>query len=127
MCEGISRNASRGQQAVDLFIVRHGERADEAVSRAYVQYLEKIPKEKQKHVMPMLPIDSIDPQLTAKGHLQAYQSFSQLLPALEGRKVAVFCSPLRRAVGTALMMGSVAANRKVSKHFKHDPNLPTPP
>jgi hypothetical protein len=62
----------------------------------------------------MDPTDTLDPLLTARGHKQAQQSFSSLTSALEVRKVAMFCSPLRRAIGTAMMVGAVAPNKTLS-------------
>jgi hypothetical protein len=119
---------------VEVFVVRHGEREDEVAVRAFKEREEKIwnaklRAQKQVHgktvrtfkqalklglIQSMEPTDTLDPLLTARGHKQAQQSFSSLINALEGRKVAMFCSPLRRVIGTAMMVGAVAPNKTLS-------------
>jgi hypothetical protein len=86
-----------------VFVVRHGEREDEAFmmnSSSQVPQLahRKLSKE-----------DKLDPKLTPQGHCQAFRAFENLLSAMEFaeiNKVAVFSSPLRRAVGTAMMLST---------------------
>ena len=96
-----------------LFVVRHGEREDEAIRREYSAKYGCPKKEKHKRsafaskkLPPLPPHDAVDPLLTRSGHQQAHDAFASLLPVLGGQKVAMFCSPLRRAVGTALMAGA---------------------
>jgi hypothetical protein len=93
---------------VEVFVVRHGEREDEVAMRAFHE------RKKLGLTQSMDPTDTLDPLLTARGHKQAQQSFSSLTSALEIRKVAMFCSPLRRAIGTAMMVGAVAPNKTLS-------------
>jgi broad specificity phosphatase PhoE len=89
---------------VTVFIVRHGEREDEAA------------------IHRGLPVrHTLDPALTATGYEQAHCAFESIFAGLrkEGRKrkIGVFCSPTRRTIGTALMMSSasvqVPGNRKI--------------
>lgn len=78
-----------------VFLVRHGERLDEALQRASLQVSRAL---------------KTDPPLTATGHQQAYEALSRLLLALEEegtpRKIAVVTSPLRRTIGTCLMLAA---------------------
>jgi hypothetical protein len=89
-----------------VFVIRHGEREDEAQGPSKeVAYRDKSSKE-----------DRYDPKLTPEGHWQATKAFENIVSALEYAKikqVAVFTSPMRRAIGTAMML-SVAAPK--SKH-----------
>mmetsp|Transcript_24431 Transcript_24431/g.57310 ORF Transcript_24431/g.57310 Transcript_24431/m.57310 type:complete len:334 (-) Transcript_24431:40-1041(-) len=75
------------------FVMRHGERLDEALLRKG----QPVPKEIR-----------VDPPLTRDGHLQAQQAFKHLAQALEEdgkpRKMAFFASPTRRTVGSSLMV-----------------------
>ena len=59
-------------------------------------------------------MDPLDPLLAKRGHAQAKESFNALVEVLGGRQAAIFCSPPRRAIGTALMAGTVATNDSVS-------------
>lgn len=111
---------------VKVFILRHGEREDEAFISGFYREQERIWNEKpdqnisfhfayHQGQIPAPPkVDSLDPLLTAKGHMQAHHSFNGLVQELggqgRGRKVAIFSSPLRRAIGTALMVGSISSN-----------------
>jgi Histidine phosphatase superfamily (branch 1) len=88
-----------------VFVVRHGEREDEALYHhaggsgdpgrtAY----RKLSRE-----------DRIDPSLTAQGHRQAATALENLVTALavaRVERVSVFSSPLKRAVGTVMMLAS---------------------
>lgn len=76
-----------------IFLVRHGERKDEV--EGWVANSWK---------------DQIDPPLTRKGYQQGQQAFTALYAALRSsarngskQRIAVFCSPLRRTVGTSMM------------------------
>lgn len=55
-------------------------------------------------------VDRIDPPLTPQGHFQAHLAFSNFSRALaedgKRRKIAFFCSPTKRTIGTALMTSS---------------------
>jgi hypothetical protein len=95
---------------IRVFVVRHGEREDEVCSRmAY----SKMSQEQR-----------LDPALTAQGHSQAMQAFTNIIGSLCGpispqephqrRKVAVFSSPLRRAIGTALMVAQIQSQAELS-------------
>eukprot|EP00978_Attheya_sp_CCMP212_P047943 scaffold452290_cov63-Attheya_sp.AAC.1 len=111
---------------VKVFVVRHGEREDEAFAQAFLNEQKCIWNAKPgpkitfngamaKGMIPPVPkTDTLDPLLTARGHAQAQESFSALMNVLGGRQVAIFCSPLRRAIGTALMAGTVVSNDSVS-------------
>ena len=59
-------------------------------------------------------MDPLDPLLTTRGYAQAKESFNVLVEVLGGRRAAIFCSPPPRAIGTALMAGTVATNDSVS-------------
>jgi Histidine phosphatase superfamily (branch 1) len=94
-----------------VFVVRHGEREDEALM------LEPKPSTSEKSsYRKTSKQDKVDPALTPKGHCQALQAFEGVLEALEAseqsHKVAVFSSPLRRAIGTAMMLSAAASARR---------------
>ena len=61
--------------------------------------------------IPVPEIDTLNPLFTGRGHPQATESFVEVLG---GWQDAIFCSPLRRATGTALMAGTIAINESVS-------------
>ena len=82
-----------------VFVVRHGEREDEAAetssSSSKVLYRKRTRE------------DKIDPTLTKEGRRQASTAFESILSALASakvEKVSVFTSPLRRAIGTSMMI-----------------------
>ena len=83
---------STKKSSLTVFIMRHGERLDEALHRS-------------GHRIP--PEIRVDPPLTAKGHLQAQEAFAQLNDALlndgKKRKITVAVSPAKRTIGTSLM------------------------
>ena len=84
-------SVSERNTEIKLLLVRHGEREDEAEHATHP------------------PQDNLDPLLTRRGHMQARDSFRAISRALpENSRVAVFSSPLRRAIGTSLMLGTVA-------------------
>jgi len=87
-----------------VLVLRHGEREDEVMSR---QQREQMSASRR-----------FDPALTPKGHQQAREAWvriSLLLDRMKPKKVAVFTSPLRRAVGTAIMISETTQeNWKVS-------------
>jgi hypothetical protein len=78
-----------------VFLVRHGERLDEALQRSSLKVSRAL---------------KTDPPLTATGHQQAYNALTRLLLALEEegtpRKIAVVTSPLRRTIGTSMMLAA---------------------
>lgn len=88
-----STTLSYSMKKITLLLLRHGERADEAV-RTYGGSLG-----------PRSDKDRMDPDLTEEGHLQASEAFEQILPFLSGKKVAIFSSPLKRTMATAAMIG----------------------
>ena len=106
---------------VKVFVVRHGEREDESFfhDQKRIWNAKPDPKSTFNQAMALGKInvpemDTLDPLLTARGHAQAKESFNALVRVLGGRQVAIFCSPLRRAIGTALMAGTIATNESVS-------------
>lgn len=119
---------TNNNRQVKLLIVRHGEREDEAIKVAYWNQqkanwnalrsskgekyakmnLNTAVKQKIVQLDPCPMVDTLDPLLTKQGHQQAKASFLAIAKALPREsKVAVFSSPLRRAIGTSLMIGSV--------------------
>jgi phosphohistidine phosphatase SixA len=86
---------------VNVFIMRHGEREDE--------YWKSQGRRLTRH-------EKLDPLLTRRGYEQASKAWTRLLQALRQdgrqRKIAVFCSPMRRTVGTALMMLMATADAR---------------
>ncbi|VEU40466.1 unnamed protein product [Pseudo-nitzschia multistriata] len=102
---------------IELYVVRHGERQDEAIRREFRSWQAAKTHHRRsiERGTPALPAtDSLDPPLTARGHRQAHAAFSRLFGVLRRgdgpRRIAVVCSPLRRAVGTALMIGTVGVD-----------------
>jgi hypothetical protein len=125
---GMTEQQSPGHtlNKIRVFVVRHGEREDEVCSRmAY---------SKMSHEQ------RLDPALTAQGHSQAMQAFTNIIGSLCGpispqephqrRKVAVFSSPLRRAIGTALMVAQIQSQAELSSssssNYSLDWTLPVP-
>lgn len=70
-----------------LFLLRHGEREDEAE--------------------PSSDIDSLDPYLTARGRSQARLAWEKLLAICENKKVLICSSPLKRCLATASLSASL--------------------
>mmetsp|Transcript_6950 Transcript_6950/g.20138 ORF Transcript_6950/g.20138 Transcript_6950/m.20138 type:complete len:388 (+) Transcript_6950:308-1471(+) len=105
---------------IELYIIRHGERLDEAIWRDF-KSKHKNPAKRDKKPAEPPATDTFDPPLTARGHHQAHHAFARLTATLlseehqgsdgndkpRRRTIAVFSSPLRRVVGTALMIGTV--------------------
>ncbi len=82
-----------------VFVVRHGERGDEALYNSGNRTTYKNCSRE----------DKVDPSLTVKGHRQAEAALTNLVSALTAahiRRVAVFASPMRRALGTIMMLAS---------------------
>jgi len=100
---------------VRVLLVRHGEREDEAENR----------HRKHKNLRPRSTKDKLDPSLTIEGYDQAAGAFSNLIQALslnqnktkeESKgKIALFSSPLRRTVGTALMVATAITDGEECK------------
>ena len=92
-------------RTLTVFVVRHGERLDEALWWNG----QHIPHE-----------IGLDPPLTAQGHQQAQNAFARLAQGLRDkdsplatrkkRKVALFASPTKRTIGTALMVATSGMN-----------------
>lgn len=118
------------RQEVALFVLRHGEREDEAMRRIVsIQQNEtmnpnptkrlktsghcspkKDDRKKKKNAKMIENLDRVDPLLTVTGHRQAQESWTELLNAIRGSKVMIFSSPLRRAMGTAMMIGGAVSS-----------------
>lgn len=81
---------SKSKRSIPVYMLRHGEREDEAP---------------QLHINSR-SIDSLDPYLTPLGHTQATAAWKQMLPELPPNKVLMATSPMRRTVGTAMMMAA---------------------
>ena len=84
-------------KSILVFIVRHGEREDEVID--------------QRQYRKMSPRQRLDPSLTPRGFAQAQAAFDRLGIAIAAghfQRVAIFSSPLRRAIGTATMLASSA-------------------
>jgi Histidine phosphatase superfamily (branch 1) len=102
------------QRKLTVLLLRHGEREDE-VPLSY-------PEEASKRELQSLR-ERIDPKLTVTGYRQATAAWKQILAALNSAhapyesnfiRVGVVCSPMRRCVGTALMLSAAAsANAKL--------------
>ena len=90
-------------RSILVLIVRHGERADEVEHHVY--------KKDSKQ-------DRIDPELTTNGYQLAaitWQKIKEMLvQANLNDGVCVFSSPLRRAVGTAMMLSVVNDENNIS-------------
>ncbi|CAJ1925515.1 unnamed protein product [Cylindrotheca closterium] len=79
---------------IQVILLRHGEREDEA--EAY----DKSQKTQQERV---------DPALTVLGHQQSLGAWRNILAYVPNDKpVMIACSPLRRCIGTALMVAAAA-------------------
>jgi hypothetical protein len=90
------KNSPSEMKKILVFVVRHGEREDEV--QGLSTYMSKE--------------DRVDPKLTPEGHQQAAMAFESLLSALtfaRVKNVAVFTSPLRRAIGTVIMISAAAS------------------
>lgn len=87
-----------------VVLLRHGEREDEVMNPT------------QRHRLSASR--RLDPALTPLGHKQAREAWAVISSALSStkpKKVAIFTSPLRRAVGTAMMVSETfLENWKVS-------------
>lgn len=78
---------------ITILLLRHGERADEAVRKNGGSLGPRSTKER------------MDPALTELGHEQATEAFGHIVPFLEKKNAAIFVSPLRRTMATAAMIG----------------------
>ena len=93
-------------KAISVYLLRHGEREDEVGAGL--------------HSSASSSKERLDPALTEQGYRQANAALNNLLSSLDGKEVAVFSSPLRRTIGTALMIACAPSNKKVKMI------LPTP-
>lgn len=112
---GSDRNRSSStsnERSVKLLLLRHGEREDEAIQRSM-----SIEERKRSALLPkelQVEVDALDPTLTERGYEQAMEAWQNILLAIsrhQGRtnrkaQVTLVCSPLRRCIGTALMIVS---------------------
>ena len=112
---------------VSLFVLRHGEREDEALHNKFIEeakqrlnrsgisahheVIQNLVNARVHQLSP--PVDTLDPLLTVDGHAQAQDSWAALADAICGHKVAVFTSPLRRAIGTAMMVGGAVSSTNI--------------
>jgi len=102
-----SRPTEQQGKTTLVLMLRHGEREDEVMTRLQHDELSEARR--------------FDPALTLNGHQQAreaWKNISLVLNALKPKKVAIFTSPLRRTVGTAMM-----ASETLQDHWKV--SLPT--
>jgi hypothetical protein len=76
---------------ITVILIRHGERVDE---------VESYDNDDSRRSLK----ECIDPHLTSRGHQQAAEAFSRLVPILRGKRVAFFVSPMRRTIATSLSM-----------------------
>jgi hypothetical protein len=102
----------RPRNSILVLVVRHGEREDEAARRAYDEADnddDGVPK--RKTYKKANKQDRVDPKMTSLGYqLAAYAWYKikmMLIHAGVMDGVTVFSSPLRRAVGTAMMLSVV--------------------
>ena len=96
---------------ITVHIIRHGEREDEAIRRQRRAERRQRPISSLEQERPTKTIsDFLDPPLTDEGYRQAMCAFQQIRrtydTAGEKRRLALFASPLRRTVGTALMISA---------------------
>ena len=94
---------SEQPRRITVLIVRHGEREDEVRSRGIHGGHGNLSR-----------AEKIDPSLTVVGHKQALAALTNLFSTLDGQRVAVFSSPLKRCVGTALMIATRARSQWAS-------------
>jgi hypothetical protein len=113
-----SQPVDERRKRVTVLLLRHGEREDEAMKRA-------MSTEERKRYS-LLPLSvrrekSMDPALTRAGYEQANIAWKNILSALQRRelnsKVTIVCSPLRRCIGTALMMSPLSTSSKKSANL----------
>jgi broad specificity phosphatase PhoE len=84
-------------QNILVFVLRHGEREDEAL---YDAWNRTAYKELNRE-------DKVDPYLTVKGHRQAAVALENLVSSLRAahiERVIIFSSPMRRVMGTIMML-----------------------
>ena len=105
------------QRSVTVLLLRHGERKDEAIQRDM-----SIEERKRNALLPkdFEAIDSLDPSLTELGYEQAGDAWRNIISAIihcqhqkrhkneatRRAQITFVCSPLRRCIGTALMVVS---------------------
>ena len=100
-----------GSKHVTVLLLRHGEREDEAMKKSM-----SMEERKRYSLLPrsIRREHSMDPSLTRKGYEQASTAWQNILNSLQQRgtetKVTIVCSPLRRCIGTALMMSNTPPN-----------------
>jgi Histidine phosphatase superfamily (branch 1) len=88
------------KKTISVYLLRHGEREDEIEDES------KAVQQSNKELL--------DPALTVEGFRQAQAAFENLLSTLAGKKVSIFSSPLRRTIGTALMVAFAPSANNVN-------------
>ena len=113
-------------KTIRVVVIRHGERQDEADYRdrkrnkakaaGTGQGLGKTPTEQSSPPMSDFTKTKIkvDPPLTLEGYLQAKGAFDRLLPMFANHGISVFVSPLKRCIGTTMMMSVSAASSTIT-------------
>ncbi|CAB9497516.1 expressed unknown protein [Seminavis robusta] len=101
-------NGNNDVRTIRVILLRHGEREDEA-------------EDYDKHQRSRR--DRIDPFLTAFGHRQALNAWKQILRALQEvsdddtKPMLLATSPLRRCIGTAMMVAAAQAQTESTLQF----------
>lgn len=90
--EAQGKNQNSKKKVIQVILLRHGEREDEAW----------INDKKLSKVIFRSAKSWIDPYLTVKGHVQAREAFQALSSSSSLGKTMVFCSPTRRTLATAM-------------------------
>eukprot|EP00526_Cylindrotheca_closterium_P010557 CAMPEP_0113617974 /NCGR_PEP_ID=MMETSP0017_2-20120614/9083_1 /TAXON_ID=2856 /ORGANISM="Cylindrotheca closterium" /LENGTH=399 /DNA_ID=CAMNT_0000527439 /DNA_START=697 /DNA_END=1897 /DNA_ORIENTATION=+ /assembly_acc=CAM_ASM_000147 len=86
---------TKGIRQIQVIFLRHGEREDET------EEYDKSQKTRQERV---------DPALTVLGHQQALGAWRKILTYVPNDKpIMIACSPLRRCIGTAMMVAAAAS------------------
>ena len=97
---GRSPNQEQGKKTLLVLMLRHGEREDEAMTR-----LQRYEMSDERR---------FDPALTLTGYQQAREAWKNISKVLstvvKPKKVTIFTSPLRRTVGTAMMVSATQQN-----------------
>mmetsp|Transcript_11875 Transcript_11875/g.18218 ORF Transcript_11875/g.18218 Transcript_11875/m.18218 type:complete len:353 (-) Transcript_11875:74-1132(-) len=101
----MSLSSSSGKE-ISVLLLRHGEREDEVNLYENPEDYKLLSKK-----------EKLDPPLTSTGYDQAAEAFSKIFrtnSSQNEKPTALFCSPLKRTVGTALMVASAVDNKNNS-------------
>lgn len=102
---------SFSMEKILVFVVRHGEREDEAL-----YYTGNRTAYKKLNLE-----DKLDPYLSVKGHRQAGAALENLVSALTAahiERAVIFSSPMRRALGTIMMLASAMGTVQGGGHAR---------